>query len=629
METFARHLDPGRSLAAAIGWVVLALSMSVALVATLWLGDIVRSNQLAQRGRQLDRTAQRISAELNLDLTLRLQSLRALAAILGTEFGDEDAAELAKGLDNLRRKYPEYQWIDVANPRGRILASTRDLPAGARVDDRAWFALGVESPQGRIVRPTAVERAASEPDADATAGADEPLAELAVAAVDARGKPLGVVGAQLSRRWLLAVAHGLVQENATPDARALLLDTDDAIVIGPSGSEGTRWRGIGADEEAVAPPSAAERTAGVSGWRSHAETLADGERVLVAYATPASADALHALGWRVAVYEPLQDAERRGRILQARIAVVLLALGALTAICGALLARRLTRGLEAIARSADAVRAGRAETIAVPPGRDETARLGRALDELLGSLRRERAALQTLNAELDQRVAARTREIERLAEQERYAAVVRERLKMARDVHDTLAHSMMAMLAEVRLLKRIANTRPEALAEELARAEEAAREGVKEVREAIAQMRFNPVRDAGLAAALSDLVKAFGERTGIAVEFESDTPAGAFADDRAEVLFRIAEEAMHNIERHSGASHVNVSLRGTPDGGLEMSIADDGIGFDPEAAYPGHYGLAGLRELAQLIEAALAIRSAPGQGTTISVAWRSSVHALR
>jgi len=103
MNTLVRYLDPSRSLAAAIGWVVFALSMSVVLVATLWLGDIVRSSQLEQRGRQLDRTAQRMATELNLDLALRLQSLRALATIVGSEFDDENNAELAKDLDNLRR----------------------------------------------------------------------------------------------------------------------------------------------------------------------------------------------------------------------------------------------------------------------------------------------------------------------------------------------------------------------------------------------------------------------------------------------------------------------------------------------------------------------------------------------
>ncbi|MDE2003252.1 MAG: sensor histidine kinase, partial [Betaproteobacteria bacterium] len=309
------------------------------------------------------------------------------------------------------------------------------------------------------------------------------------------------------------------------------------------------------------------------------------------------------------------------RTLQGQIAAVLLGLGLFAALLGTLLARHLTRALEAIAHSADAVRTGATQRIAVPPGRNEAARLGQALDDLLASLQRERGALQTLNAELDQRVAARTREIERLGELARYAAVVRERLKIARDLHDTLAHSMMAMLTEIRLLKRLLVTNPEALAEELARAEETAHQGLIEARAAISQMRFNPVRDVGLASALGDFVKLFVERTGIAVDYTSDAQAGAFADERAETLFRIAEEAMRNIERHAGATRVTISLREPPGGrGLTLTIADNGVGFDVKAPHSGHYGLAGLHEQAQLIGAVLAIQSAPQQGTTISVA---------
>jgi signal transduction histidine kinase len=320
------------------------------------------------------------------------------------------------------------------------------------------------------------------------------------------------------------------------------------------------------------------------------------------------------------VLEPLHDAAQSARALQLRIAAILLGLGLLAAALGVVLARRLTRDLLAITRSAVALRRGVTEAIVVPPGRSEAARLGRALDGLLASLRRERAALRALNAELDQRVASRTREIERLAEQARYDAVARERLTIARDLHDTLAHSMMAMLAEIRLLKRLLAVDPGAVAAELARAETTAREGLQEARAAIARMRFNPVRDAGLAAALADFVAQFVERTGIRVDFTSDAPPGAFADERAETLFRMAEEAMRNVERHAGATQVRVALRATAGGdALTLAIEDDGVGFDPQAAHPGHYGLAGLREQARLIGAALDVRSAPGQGTTITV----------
>ena len=207
-----------------------------------------------------------------------------------------------------------------------------------------------------------------------------------------------------------------------------------------------------------------------------------------------------------------------------------------------------------------------------------------------------------------------------MADQARYDALVRERLKIARDLHDTLAHSMMAMLTEIRLLRRVSLTDPAALQDELARAEETAHEGLREARAAIGQMRFNPVRDAGLATALSDLVKLFVDRTGIQTEFSATATSSAFADRRAEVLFRIAEEALRNVERHSGASKAAVTLMGSGDDHeVAMTITDDGIGFNPDAQFPGHYGIAGLHEQAQLIGANLTILSAPQGGTRITV----------
>ncbi len=620
MHPLVRYFDPRRSLASAVGWLVFALAIGLVLVASVWVGDIVRANLLDQRGRQLDRTADRIAAELNLNLELRLQRVGTLAAILATELGDDNQATLRKIFEGVQQVAPEFAWIGMANPQGQVLAATHGAAEGMSVADRPWFALGLKGARIGDARPAPLA-AKSLP--AATDGAPRSFIDLSVPVIGGKGETIGVIGALLSRRWLLDLAGRLGQKvRGSAGAEALLLDQDGTILVGPASLEGKRWENSLESTDTPAPIVAVNALWGSDESPSRVERLADGRRYLVVRATPGASDPLRlVLGWRVVVLQPFQDAAKRIRILQGQITAVLLGLGLLAAMLGLLLTRRVTRDLDAIARSADAVRSGAAQRIAVPPGRNEAARLGRALDELLTSLQRERSALQTLNAELDQRVAARTREIERLADEARYAAVVRERLKIARDLHDTLAHSMMAMVAQIRLLKRLWAVNPGALAEELMRAEETAHQGLKEARAAITQMRFNPVRDAGLAAALGDFVKMFVERTGIPVDYTSDAPAGAFADERAEALFRIAEEAMRNVERHAGATRVTISLRVSPGGReLTLAIADDGVGFDAQAAHPGHYGLPGLREQAQLIGAVLAIHSAPQQGTTISVA---------
>jgi signal transduction histidine kinase len=170
---------------------------------------------------------------------------------------------------------------------------------------------------------------------------------------------------------------------------------------------------------------------------------------------------------------------------------------------------------------------------------------------------------------------------------------------------------MMAMLSEVRLLRKLQMHDPSALADELARAEEVAHDGLNEARTAIAQMRLNAVRDTGLGPALAKTFDRFIDRTGLIGEFASDTEAGRFGDERAEILFRMAEEALRNVERHAMATRVRVTLAMQKnDTHLCLQIEDDGIGFDTGLSRPGHFGLVGLREQAQLIDADVQIRSA-------------------
>ena len=244
---------------------------------------------------------------------------------------------------------------------------------------------------------------------------------------------------------------------------------------------------------------------------------------------------------------------------------------------------------------------------------------------MVDHLQHEKQALQRLNAELDARVAERTARIERLSAETRHAAVTRERLRLARDLHHTLAHSLMALLTQIRLVRKLhARFEPAQLDAELARAEEVASSGLVEARASITQMRHNSVRDVGLGTALQELVTQFGERTSIAATWHADPQAAGLADDRSETVFQIVEEALHNVEHHAQATRVQVSLRWAVStdgvtGTVQVETADDGAGFDPALASPGHYGLIGMREQALLIGARLDVHSRIGEGTRILV----------
>jgi signal transduction histidine kinase len=307
---------------------------------------------------------------------------------------------------------------------------------------------------------------------------------------------------------------------------------------------------------------------------------------------------------------------QRADALALSILWVSIGLGTATALLGALGARHLTGRLKRLARSVASVGQDEAARLEVPGGVDEVAQLGSAFAKILGDLQQERR-------ELERRVAVRTREVERLAEESRYAAIVRERLNIARDLHDTLAHSMMALLSEIRFLRRLQARDPAAVANELAHAEKIAREGLQEARTAITQMRGNAVRETGLGPALGKAFERFVNHTGLTGNFSADPEAARFGDERAETLLRMTQEALRNVERHAHATRVVVRLQ-TTNTHLELRIEDNGIGFDPQAHRPGHFGLVGLREQAELIGAELRIDSKPGEGTAICVSLKLS-----
>lgn len=609
---FLHRFDPRQSLSAALGWLILGLSLTLAVVASAWVGKIVRDNLIQQHSLRLASAADHIASELNLALYQRLQSVSISAAMLSNDLRSNDSRNMQRVLSDVQANFPDFVWIAAADADGQILAATDPKVVGGNVYQYTWFS------QGLIV--SWIEEGMSfSNDTHATSKQEgKRFLKLTAPIRGENGGILGVVAARLSWDWVLELA-GDVNKGMSDLSREewLLVDRDNMVRVGPPELVGHRWA------EAAPPIASPLSDFGLGHLPPYLalHRLEGGRSFLVAQALQDDNQSLRQLGWRVVVIQPLSQLMDISLRVQWQIAAVLLGLGLAAALLGFSLARRLTRRVRLIASSADDVLAGRAPQITVPEGEDEAARLGAALDRLLHTLQLERDDLRRLNAELDQRVAERTREIQRLAEEARYAAVVRERLKIARDLHDTLAHSMMAMLTEIRLLKKLAVTKPEALADELVEAEQAAHQGLQEARAAIAQIRYNPVRDVGLGVALQDHLKLFADRSGIACHFECDPVLATFSEERAEALFRIAEEALRNVERHARARNVTLSLKLSDDAApvLEMCVRDDGIGFEPELDHPGHYGLVGLHEQAQLIGAALEINSVLQQGTRLTV----------
>jgi signal transduction histidine kinase len=589
-------IDPRRSLAAGAMWLIIGLAITFSIAAAVWVGSIARRDVFEQHVRRLSLETDQLSSELGQAISARLGALRAARLLLDAGAASQQNS-LSAVFDELQSAYPELEWLAIVDTGGRVVHAGGALRQDSGVASAAWFIRGMQGPWLGVI--------GEEPPTVSAFG------DLAAPVRDRSGAVIGVIAAHIS--WRHAPDHPLrLTDESDPkgSAQAYVLDAQGIVLIGPAGTRGLPWRGIPSSKDAAASTQ-------------HFERLPDGAQVLVSRAA-LNVGGSPSLGWQVQLCEPNQRVYQRADALALRILWVSLCLGAATALLGTWGALHLTRRLTRLTQSVAAVGRNEVSRIDVPEGQDEVAALAGAFAKILDDLQQERTELKSLSSELERRVAVRTREVEGLAEESRYAAIVRERLKIARDLHDTLAHSMMAMLSEIRFLRKLHSRDPSAMAGELAHAEEVAHEGLKEARTAITQMRVNAVRETGLGPALSNLFDRFIDRTGLTGEFASDLEAARFGDERAETLLRMTQEALRNVEQHARATRVLVKLGAAGGSRLELSIEDNGIGFDPRLKRPDHYGLVGLREQADLIGAELHIESKPGAGTRLSVSLRLS-----
>lgn len=195
-------------------------------------------------------------------------------------------------------------------------------------------------------------------------------------------------------------------------------------------------------------------------------------------------------------------------------------------------------------------------------------------------------------------------------------AVSRERNRLARDLHDTLAHSLAALSVQLEALRTLLAHDPAAAQDALNGLTALARTGLEESRQAIQALRTDPLKTLGLVGALRNTLQAFQARSGVQADLSVAGQEPDLTDEEAQALFRIADEALTNVERHASAQQVTVRLAFGSDR-IDLMIQDDGIGFDPAAVDPDRYGLTGIQERAAMIGAKLKVHSRPGGGTRV------------
>ena len=199
-------------------------------------------------------------------------------------------------------------------------------------------------------------------------------------------------------------------------------------------------------------------------------------------------------------------------------------------------------------------------------------------------------------------------ERDRLLERQQRGTREAERSRLAREIHDGLVQSFTA----VTLHLESALARPEKAEERTQKALDVARLGLESARQAMGVLRETPLKGRTLSSALKGLAREFTYRTGVPVKGQINDVDGFSLSQETE-LYRIAQEALHNVERHAQANQVELLL--TPH---SLAVVDDGIGFDPDRVNGTHYGLIGMGERARLLEAELVVKSGHA-GTEVRV----------
>lgn len=204
-------------------------------------------------------------------------------------------------------------------------------------------------------------------------------------------------------------------------------------------------------------------------------------------------------------------------------------------------------------------------------------------------------------------------------------AVSRERNRLARELHDTLAHTLSGISVNLEALKTML---PEEQTEVNAMLDDslsASRRGLSGTRRALNDLRAQPLEDLGLELALQTMVESLADRQAMLAEIRISNLVQILPPNVEQAFYRIGQESIENISIHSRAKKIFFSLE-EEDGVVHMEIRDDGVGFDPQTEQgAGHYGIQGMKERATSIGADLEVLSQPAEGTTIKLSWERFV----
>ncbi|MET8504007.1 GAF domain-containing sensor histidine kinase [Streptomyces sp. NPDC004787] len=229
-----------------------------------------------------------------------------------------------------------------------------------------------------------------------------------------------------------------------------------------------------------------------------------------------------------------------------------------------------------------------------------------AEDEELLTLLAQHAAIALTNA--------------RLYERSRELTIAEERSRLAHELHDAVSQKLFSLRLTAQAAAALVDRDPARAKGELQQVAALAAEAADELRAAVVELRPAALDEDGLVHTLRTQVQVLDRAHTARVTFDA-VGVRALPAAQEEALLRVAQEALHNALRHSGAGLVTVALTRSGPGGVRLAVTDDGKGFEPSTVRSAgrHLGLVSMRDRAAGVGGTLTVTSAPGRGTTIEM----------
>jgi PAS domain S-box-containing protein len=219
-------------------------------------------------------------------------------------------------------------------------------------------------------------------------------------------------------------------------------------------------------------------------------------------------------------------------------------------------------------------------------------------------------------------VTERRRAEEAVLKQTRELAVLEERNRLAREIHDTLAQGFTGIVLQLEAAEQALEGSPDEVPDHLSRAKSLGRESLQEARRSVWDLLPQALEGRALDDALEEEVRRFGAGGQEKATFTVSGDQRRLAPDIQAALLRVCQESLANIRRHAGATEVGAALSFQAES-VSLTVRDNGVGFDVGGAEAngrqGGFGLRGMEQRARLLRGTLAVNSEKGKGTTVEL----------